>query len=612
MSSDIFHNMKLLWKRWRDATRQILRRKKGTKETGSKNLAMHQVLTARHAGVMPSASQLKYLPRLLNTTEKRIGIVAILIILFTGTFLAGRLINAHRAIGPAVGGEYTEGLVGIPQLINPIYASTSDVDSDLSKLIFNGLMRYDTIDGLVLDIADSYEISDDSLVYTFKLRKDAYWHDGEPVRAEDVLFTMSAIQNPEYRSPLEVSFSGIKVDQIDEYTVQFTLNETFAPFLSLLTVGILPSHIWQDVAPLNALVTEYNKKPIGSGPYKFEKLLKDAKGNIRSYTLERNANYHLGAPYIDRLHFKFYPETTSAVEALRNHNIEGIGYLPLESVEDFQRDNSVKLLFPSLGQYVAAFFNQNHNDILKEDLVREALALGINKEGIVENVLNNQGATIKSFILPGMIGEYPDINIQVYDPPSAREKLEKAKWVLEEGSTIRKKDDKELALEIVTVNTKELVSVANELALQFAEIGVKINIRTVDSATFQSDTLKNRNYDILLSGELYGIDPDPYAFWHSSQTNYPGLNLAGFSNRKADEYIETARKIGDPDKRSEALRSLQDLVAEEISALFLYQPSYSFAVSSKIHNVDVQNIVNPSDRFSRVQTWYIKTRREVQ
>ncbi|MFH1766887.1 MAG: ABC transporter substrate-binding protein [Patescibacteria group bacterium] len=601
--------MKITIKRWRDALRNILRRKKGSSEASSKNLAINQVLRARHAGAVPRPSQLKYLPRLLNKNEKKIALGALIIVIIASTFLAGRFINEQRALAPAVGGTYTEGLIGAPQLINPLYAATSDVDSDLTRLMYSGLMRYDSVDGLVTDLAENYEISEDNLTYTFKIRDNAKWHDGRPVIADDVIFTINALQNPEYRSPLEISFSGIVVEQVDERTIRFVLEEPFAPFLSLLTVGILPSHIWQEIAPLNAPVTEYNKKPVGSGPYEFEKFSKDSKGNIRSYTLKRNADYYLGSPYIEELVLKFYPETTSAIEALRNHNIEGLSYLPLEVVADFERDSSTQIIYPTLGQYVAAFFNEEKQSILKTDAVREALALGSDKQKIIDSVLDGHGEPVKSFILPGMIGDYPELNVQVYDPPSAREKLDNAGWTLEEGAKIRTKDGNELVLELVTLQTMELTSVATELAEQWEEIGIRINVRLVEPAEFQSDTLKNRNYDILLSGELYGIDPDPYAFWHSSQTQYPGLNLSGFSNRKADQLIETARESSDVEKREEALRELQELVADEITAVFLYQPYYSYAVSSKINGIEILHIVNPSDRFSRIHEWFIKTRR---
>ena len=583
------------------------RKKEGAKRKSP--LAMNQVLSVKQMKRLPSSSQWRHLPELLSQTEKRLAVFSLLLVIVAGSLLGVRLFNTQRSEVPAIGGEYTEGLIGSPQLINPLYSLTSDVDTDLAKLVYTGLMRYDTKNGLVPDLADSYEISDDQTVYTFVLRDDVKWHDGKPLRAADVIFTINAIQTPEYRSPLEVSFSDIAIDQVDDRTIRFTLNEPFAPFLSLLTVGILPSHLWGEVTPINAPLTELNTKPIGTGPYKFEKLVKDTKGNVRSYSFARNDNFYRGAPFIEALQFKFYQDATSAIEALRNNNVEGLSFIPLNEIETFQKENRIQLIYPALQQYTAAFFNLSRTEKLGDERVRAALAHATNKETIVENVLNGYGKTIESLILPGMLGEHPDVQTRSTDINTARALLDEAGWVQIEGSSIRQKDGTPLTLELVTINSQELVNVAESLKEQWAALGVDVQINTVDTTTFQSNTLKNRAYDILLSGELYGIDPDPYAFWHSSQASYPGLNLSGFSNRNADDLIEKGRTTTSRDERAQAYQELQDIIAETTPAIFLYQPVYTYANASKIHGVDIPQIVIPADRFSRIETWYIRTKR---
>lgn len=602
----------------RDSIKNAFGRLKGVitspfkKKEGAKrksHLAMNQVLSVKETKKIPNRKQLRHLPKLLNKTEKRLVVLAGIIVIIAGSALAIRLVNTQRSEVPAVGGEYTEGLIGSPQLINPLYSLTSDVDTDLSRLVYNGLMRYDTERGLVPDLAESYTISEDQTVYEFVLREDAKWHDGQDFRAADVIFTINAIQTPDYRSPMQISFSGATVEQVDERIVRFTLNEPFAPFLSLLTVGILPSHIWGEITPINASLTEFNKKPVGTGPYKFEKLVKDSKGSIRSYTFTRNANFHRGAPYIQTLNFKFYPDTTSAIEALRNNNVEGLSFLPTEEIATFERDSQLQLIFPALQQYTAAFINLNREEKLGDVEVRQALTHATNKQLIVEQVLNNHGRAIDSFILEGMLGEHPDVQTYEYNIDRARELLQEAGWELEDNSIVRAKGETPLIIELVTLNSTELTSVAEELKRQWAEVGVDLQIRAVDNATFQSDILKNRSYDILLSGELYGIDPDPYAFWHSSQAQSTGLNLSGFSNRNADELIETGRTTTNREERAEAYRELQNIVAENVPAIFLYQPTYTYAVAKKIHGTDIPQIVIPADRFSDIETWYIKTKR---
>ena len=631
-------------KRWYTSVRNIFRKSDGAKKADP-NLALQQVVSARKRQGLPTKSQIKYFPQLLSKKEKQIASIAFVIIVITGILLGREFLNSQRLVVPAVGGEYTEGLVGAPQLINPLYSLTSDVDTDLTRLIYSGLMKYDTANGLVPDLAESYTISEDGKTYTFVIRDNAIWHDGEKVLADDIIFTINAIQNPDYRSPLAVSFTNVTVEQVNDRTVSFTLQEEFTPFLSFLTVGILPSHLWQEIAPFNASLAELDKKPIGSGPYIFEKLVRDSNGNLRNYELVRNPNFYGGAAYIEKITFKFYSDLASGVDSLNNHNIEGLSYVPINNLELFKKDSSFKMYFPQMHQYTALFINEDNNSILADNDVRRALATGTNKNQIIDNILLGHGLAIDTFILPGMLGENPDVTKYGYDLEAAKALLNDAGWtisnttdekvkVVEEETTntsetettdniedstdtaeeaemslIRTKDGKTLELEIVTVDSAELVQTAEEIKAQWLELGVLANINIVSVTTLQSDILKNRNYDILLSGELYGIDTDPYAFWHSSQSDYPGLNLSQFANSEADDYIEAGRTTQDIEKRTKAYQELQNIVAEEIPAIFLYQPYYVYVTASKIKGVTIEQMVSPADRFSRINEWHIKTRK---
>ncbi len=594
-------------KQWIDSLRAFFIVNKHTQQAD--HLAMKQVLKARDSKSIPSLSQIKHFPKLLNGKERKIAIVAIISVIITGGFLAGKLINSTRTERPAVGGSYTEGMIGSPQLINPLYSLSNDVDNDLTHLIYSGLMRYDSERGLITDLADSYEVDEDGLTYTFYLKENAKWHDGKPVLADDVIFTITAIQNIEYRSPLEISFRGITAEQIDERTIQFKLSEPFAPFLSLLTTGILPSHLWQNINPLNAPTASFNLKPVGSGPYKFEKFVKDSTGNIRTFSLKRNEKYYNQTAFINELTFKFYSDLVGAVEALRNHNIEGIAYLPIQSLPDFENSKNLNIITPDMQQYVALFFNQDRNAVLKNYNIREALALATNKTELVETALYGHGNEIDSFILNGSLGYSNDIEKIKYNLELAISTLEDADWILTENTTIRQKNEENLVIELVTINATELVETAKQIKEQWELAGVEVVIKIVNGAEFQNDILKNRNYDILLAGEIYGIDPDPYSFWHSTQTDFPGLNLAQYSVRTADELIETARSTIDIEERTSAYQDLQIEILSELPAIFLYQPKYIYAISDKINNVHLSKVVIPSNRFSTITDWYIKTRK---
>jgi peptide/nickel transport system substrate-binding protein len=569
------------------------------------HLAQRQVMAIRGSRAIPSLAQWRELPRYLTTTEKRLFGGAIAVLVIAGLLLGYKILSNNQTRVPAVGGSYTEGLIGTPQFLNPLYAVTSDTDTDLTRLIFSGLMRYSTVSGtMVTDLAESYTISPDQKTYTFILRKNATWHDGEPVTASDVVFTIEAIQNPDYHSPLSVSFSGVTVVATDDNTLSFTLSEPFSPFLSTLTVGILPAHIWQDIAPSSALLAHVNRTPIGSGPYMFKKNTQDQKGTLRDLSLARYPKFYNQPPYISELHFKFYNDAASLSEALKNRNVEGAGFVPTATVNALA-DTNLQILSAKLSQFTALFLNDAHTSLLADSNIRKALNLATDRAAI-QTVVNN-GAAITSPILPGMPGYDATTGATAYDLAAATVLLDTAGYKITEGSTVRAKSGVNLALTITTVDVPELTAVAAKIKEMWALAGVEITIIAVDPTTLQNNILKNRDYDILLTGELYGADQDPYAFWHSSQIAYPGLNLAQFSSRKADDAIEAARSTNDLAVHATSFTTLAGLIAAETPAIFLYQPEYAYVTSPRISGITLETITIPADRFSDINLWYMRT-----
>ncbi len=568
----------------------------------TQDLTKKMVLSVVKTRAFPSSKQWKHLPQVLGQAERRVASFALTTIVLSLLFLGGRYVFVHQEIVPAIGGEYTEGLIGTPQFVNPLYASVSDVDADLTRLVFSGLMKYDPIDGLVPDLAESYDISDDGKTYTFVLRANTKWHDGDPVTVSDVVSTFSIFQNADYKSPLSVSFKDVSVVEVDERTVQFVLNDPFAPFLSALTVGILPGQIWDFIPPKNAPLAEANLRPIGSGPYQFDKFNKDRVGNIRSYSLTRNPNYYGAPAKIARLTFRFYPDPTSALDALEKKVTEGISFIPAEQIKKAESNHGVRILRPYLPQVTALFFNEVKNPALKDVSVRKALAMAIDRNALIQNGLAGYGRTIESPFFPGMIGYNDTITQPAYDVSGAKALIDavKAKMPV---------DAQTIALTLTTIDNTEFQTTAAAIKTAWEAIGVTVTLRTVNVNALPSEILKERDYDVLLSGELLGIDPDPYPFWHSSQVDYPGLNIALYSNRKADTLIAEGRTTTDPVVRAEKYLEFQQLLLEDVPAIFLYQPTYAYAVSGAIKGIDLPSIMSPSDRFANITEWYVKTTR---
>ena len=556
---------------------------------------------------MPSWKQFKRLPHTLSTTEAKLLKVLAALILISLVLLL--YINYFKKLTsvPKDGGEINEGLIGTPLYINPVLAH-SDVDLDLSHLIFSGLLKYNENFELKTDLAEGYTISDDQKVYTFYLKKNIKWHDGEPLNASDVVFTINSILDPNLKSPLAISFSGVSIEKIDDYTVKFSLKEPYAGFLNLLTVGIIPQHLWYDIPPINAELAILNQKPIGSGPYKFKTLVKEKNGTIKAYTLEKNKNYYNKLPYINKIFFKFYPDYENAVNALINKEVQSLGFLPTEYINKFANKREINLYNFNLAQYISIFFNSKNNKLLEDKKIKEALSYAIDKNKIIEDVLQNQGKTIDGPILPGFLGYNPNLKKYEYNPQKAVELLTLDGWNLE--NEIFKKKDQELKITLTTVELDENIKTVNLIKDFWTSIGVNTEIQIIPRDRIEKEIITPRNYQALLYGEIVGYESDLFPFWHSSQRQSPGVNLANYADRQSDQLLEQARQTNDIKIRNQEYQDFQDILTNDLPAIFLYQPSYAYPINKKIKGITLQNIVNPYDRFINIENWYIKTKKQ--
>lgn len=630
----------------------------------------------------PGLKQIMRVNRFLSKREKNIIGLCLIFFLIGLVLLSIQFANKYRVQSPVRGGVYTEALIGFPQSINPIFASTSDVDMDIVRLIFSGLMRYDDKHRLVPDLAVKYEVSEDDKVYTFELRKDVVWHDGQPFTARDVIFTFETIQNSLVSSPLQVSFHGVQVSALDDYTVRFILPESFSPFLSSLTVGIIPEHLWFDVPAEQMRLNNLNLQPIGTGPFKFEKLAKNDTGYIYSYKLVAFDDYYRQTPFLEKFIFQFFPEyegDTGAINAFREKKVTGLSFVPHTLRDKVERKYS-RLYVMELPQYTALFLNKDHNQILKDNNVRLALLHTVDKQKILNESLGGEGYVINGPILPSFPGYDPEVGKTTFSFEEANKLLDKEwgrvsaeeyrknkrdqlilKWEEDQKKKLElinpatdedvvDSDDKEkesylsdtqreqaekeideqldrelqeaqlfyrqdedgniLELTIATTQGEEYKKVAKIIAGLWQNIGIKTNLDFVEPRDFNRKILKERDYDILLYGEIVGNDPDPFPFWHSSQIDYPGLNLSRYVNRNVDTLIENARETIEEDKRVEFYKKFQEIILAEIPAIFLYMPTYTYATTDEVHGIDVVRISHPSDRFADITTWYMKTKGE--
>lgn len=546
--------------------------------------------------------------KLLNFKEKIIVSGLLLLIVVSFVFWTGSFyLNITKTV-PKVGGQYIEGIVGQPLYINPLLSQTSEADSDLTQLIFSGLFKYDKDGNIIPDLVESFDISEDQKIYTLRLRNNILWHDGEKLDASDVYFTYNVLQDPAYKSPLRQGLQGVVVNQIDNNTLTFELKSPYVGFLENLTVGILPKHIWENIAPEKFALAEYNLHPIGSGPYAFSDFQKDSTGNILTFILAANKNFYSGSPFINKLTFNFYPDDSALIGAYNKKEIMGMGSIPPENVKDIKNVKSTNLRELVIPRYFSVFLNQTRSVVLANDEVRQALNMSVDRKQIIDTILHGEGVPLSSPFFPQMKGYNEDVQAQ-FNIEEANKKLEDAGWKMDPAENIRKKGDLKLSFELVTTDWPELNQTANLLKDQWAKVGAQVNVKVLSVSDLQQNYIKTRDYDSLLFGQAISFNPDLYSFWHSSQKKDPGLNLSLFDNKDADGILENVRQQTDENSRVENLKKIQSILAEENPAIFLYGRYYLFPTSTALQGVEVKNINNPQQRFVDVNKWYVKTSR---
>ncbi|MFZ5559840.1 MAG: ABC transporter substrate-binding protein [Patescibacteria group bacterium] len=561
--------------------------------------------------VFPSWYQWQKIPSVLNKKERYfiLGLLFLAILSLFGWLIFYNIRNT--IVVPNYGGSFKEGIIGSPQYLNPVLSQTNDADRDVTELIFSGLMKYNSQGELVPDLAEKYAIGDQGKVYDFFLKKDIKWHDNQPFTAEDVVFTIQTIQNPDSRSPLRINWTGVEVEKIDDFTVRFKLKTPYAPFLANTTTGIIAKHIWEKILSEKFILAPENLEPIGTGHYKLKKFKKDKEGFINFIGLEAFGNYDSERrPFIEKIELYFYPDEESLIKAYNRNKIDNLSLLSIQNKSLLKRvkskSNTQQLNLP---RYFAVFFNQSKSKALSDKTVRLALNYAANKKEIIEKVLEGEGKPVESPIPSGVWGHTDETKIYNFDLEYAKNILEQAGWKDADNDGIREKKEEKLEIELITTELKQLQQTANLLSEQWSKIGARVNVKILNIAEIQQEYIRPREYQALLFGEVLGLDPDPYSFWHSSQKKDPGLNLALYDNKKIDELLKDARQTLDQEARLKKYKEFQQILVDDVPVVFLYSSYHLYYTAKKIKGIEVENVVLPSKRFADIEKWYIKTQR---
>lgn len=507
---------------------------------------------------------------------------------------------------PAKGGVYTEAVVGSPRALNPLLSLSNDLDNDLSGLIFQGLVTLNERAEPVPALAESWQLSADEKEFTFNLRRSVRWSDGAPFTAADVVYTVGVLQSDAFANSgqagstfLSQLWRNVTVEQLDDYTVRFRLQQPLASFLSENTIGILPAHLWGRVPNDQITASLLNLQPVGTGRWRVADL------NAEEIRLEPNPYSSETAPFLEALVFRFYPDYPSAFAAFRQGEVDGVRQILSQDIAEAQQSAQMQVLSAPVPGATFVYFNLNNTDapFLGDGTVRQALYLALDQNKLIDAALNGQGVPADS---PFVAGSWAYVTQQraAADPERAAQMLTDAGWTDSDRDGVRDREGVNFSFELVGDDEALLQA----LAEQWRQIGVEARPHLVALLSLAGDYLSPRAYQAAVTHWQLTGDPDPYPLWHSTQVEN-GQNYTGWNNVEADKLMEQGRSINDPGRRRQLYEQFQSIFMQELPALPLYYDVYTFGVSSNVKDVEVGRLNWPWQRFQTAGQWYVTSQK---
>lgn len=566
--------------------------------------------------MQPLRDRFGLMDRLLGLIENRklsdriLLRVLFFVMIGSGLYYLISLSDSYSISTPTRGGTLTEGIVGIPRFVNPALALTR-ADQDTVTLVYSGLMKISPDGTLVPDLAEKIEVSEDGTTYHVYVRKDRAFHDGTPLTARDVIFTLDLIRDPDLKSPLRGNWSDVRIEQLSEYEFTVTLEEAYAPFVENFTIGIMPSHIWGNLPVEQLPFSQYNTEPIGSGPFMVSKVNRDASGLISGYTLKPHPHTDI-EPNLKAVELKFYQNEADLADALKQGEVNATVFLPSENIKQLNTDEYTVITEP-LPRVFAIFINQNRSVPLRDKAARQALSAAIDREALIEAVFGGYGVPIAEPIVTAQRGVVLSDTVQDQASTSPRtptEILEAGGWKRSDTGAWQKKigeNTETLAITIKTGNTAPFETAATLIAENWRQLGVEVQVEQYEQTGLVQSVIRARDFQAL----LFGIDmnrlQDLYPFWHSSQKDDPGLNIAQYTNVSVDRLLETARTTQDEAVQTTTLAEISSIITDEVPAIFLFAPSVTYVTAEELTVAPMKRLGRPADRFMNISNWYART-----
>jgi len=514
---------------------------------------------------------------------------------------------ATSRVVPAAGGTYTEAIVGRVGLLNPLFAEGDENVRDLGSLVFEGLTRVEPGGEIGGALAQDWETSADQRTYRFRLRSGVRWADGEPLRPEDILFTIRLVQDPDYNGTvLAGNWRKAQAVAEDAEHVRVTLPAPSAAFLAnVALLPILPQHVFGSASLAETKSHPFNLRPFGTGPFRVAGRSDDAITFERSRTSRR-------VPLLDQITLRSFATEPEAVAAVERGQVDGLAQAP-EHVFVHKPASAIRVYSAQTYEYASLLFNLKPDvPFFQDRRVRKAIGLAINRPRLIREVLRGRGTRAEGPI-PAAIAwaVNPRVPDTPYDPTAARRLLTEAGWPDPAGTVRKNSRGEPFRVSLVVERDRAmLAATAARIAEDLRQVGIEVDTRAVDPAAFVRRYLQPRTFELALAAFDNGPDPDVSLFWHSSAVSAGGLNFVSMRrNIFIDRDLEEGRATTDRAARQAAYYDFQRLLADEAPAVFLFSPQFTYVINRRVQGVALNPALQSFDRFQYVERWYVMTRR---
>lgn len=499
------------------------------------------------------------------------------------------------------GGVYAEGVKGPLDTLNPLYATTpAEISS--SRLLFAGLLGYNEHSKLRGELAESWAPLNDGRGYSVTLRPGLTWHDGVPLTADDIVFTVNLVKDSRTRTRLIDSWRDVTVTKVDDKTVHFNLPNVYAPFPHALTLAILPQHLLQNVEPQALREAAFNRRPVGSGPFAFQRLqtINADQGRLVLYA-KRFDNYVLGVPKLEKFQLHSYANSQEMISALRSEQINAANGIEPGEVKKIEAEHAFTVTHAALYHGVYVFLN-NDSPVLQDVKVRQALASFIDRGEI-----RKARGGVQLLEGPLLNEQYPNLpRFQQLKPSEAVAQLDAIGWP-KNANGIRAKGDQLLRVVLAAPRDGNYDQALEAITSAWRKEGIEVVTQLVEATDIQQNIIVPRAYDALIYELAIGADPDVYAFWHSSQADPRGLNLSNYRSDIVSDLLVSGQLRTEPLLRERKYRDFVNEWLKDVPAIPLYRPEIGYIMHKDVRALNLQQpIIDPVNRYNGIIDWSVR------